>query len=128
PPWGGEARRKAGGRGHRSRFVRNTPSPTLPRLRGREHTEIAALSATKFVVCLPRLRGGAFDRGRGLAEQDGAFLRRADAAHIRVHRFCLLVGPLDRGAPTDRFEPALEVREIGDVLALPLIRHDPGID
>src|SRR5262245_60710025 len=71
-------------------------------------------------VTLPRLRGGAVDRRRGLAEQDRALLRGADAAHVRVDRLRLLVGALDRRPRARRLEPALEVREIGDVLALAL--------
>src|SRR5215475_3519035 len=79
-------------------------------------------------LTLSRLRGGAVDRRRGLAEQDRTLLWSADAAHIRVDRLRLLVGALDRRPRAHRFEPALEVREVGDVLALALVRHDPGID
>src|SRR5690242_13146073 len=70
---------------------------------------------TRPLACL---RGGAFNRGCGLAEQDCALLRGADAAHIRIDGLRLLVGALDRGTRTDRFEPTLEVRKVGDVLAL----------
>src|SRR5262249_49014711 len=73
---------------------------------------------------LSRLRGGAVDRRRGLAEQDRTLLRGADAAHVRVDHLRLLVGALDRRPRAHRLEPALEVREIGDVLALTLVRHD----
>src|SRR5215831_10285195 len=79
-------------------------------------------------LTLSRLRGGAVDRRRGLAEQDRTLLWSADAAHIRVDRLRLLVGALDRRPRAHRFEPALEVREVGDVLALAFVRHDPGID
>src|SRR5512133_1252609 len=74
------------------------------------------------------LRSGAFHRGCGLAEQDRALLRGADAAHVGIDGLRLLVGAFDRRARTDGFEPTLEMRKIGDVLPLPLVRHDPGID
>src|ERR1700733_700709 len=66
-------------------------------------------------------------RGRGLAEQDRAFLGGADAALVRIDLLDHGVGALNRGPGADRFEPALEVREILDPLALALMRHDPGI-
>src|SRR2546426_12194694 len=76
---------------------------------------------------LPRLRGRALNRGRGLAEQDGALLRGANAAEIGIDRLCLLVGAHDCGARADCFEPALEMREIFELLTLALVGHDPGI-
>src|SRR6266446_779049 len=75
----------------------------------------------------PRLRGGALDRGRGLAEQDGALLGSADAALVRVDRLRLVVGAHHRRPRADRLEPALEMRKIPELLALPLVGHDPGI-
>src|SRR4029453_19580349 len=72
--------------------------------------------------------GGAVDRGGGLAEQDRAVLRGAEASLIRVDRLRLLVGALDRRSRLDRLEPALDVGKILELLALALVRHDPGID
>src|SRR5260370_33314952 len=77
---------------------------------------------------LSRLCGGALDRGRGLPEQDRVLLRGADAAHVGVHRLRLFVGALARGPGADRFEPALEVRELGYVLPLPFVGQDPRIN
>src|SRR5271155_2122522 len=50
----------------------------------------------------------------GLAEQDGAFLGRTNAAGIRIDFRRPVVGFDHRGPRLDRFKPALEVREIGD--------------
>src|SRR5258708_38492273 len=74
-----------------------------------------------YVRPLPRLGGGALHRRRGLAEQDRALLGGADAALVRVDHLDLVVGAHHGGARTDRFEPALEVREIVDLLALALV-------
>ena len=54
----------------------------------------------------------AVDRSGGLAEQNGALFRGANAAQIRIYLLRLGVGAFDRRAGTDRFEPALELREI----------------
>ena len=66
-------------------------------------------------------------RRRGLAEQDGALLGGADAARARIDLLRLCVGAHDRRARFDRVEPALEMREVGELLALALPRHDPRI-
>src|SRR4029077_11567850 len=76
----------------------------------------------------PRAGSRALDRGRGLAEQDRTLFRRADAAHIGIDRLRLPVGALDGRPRADRLEPALEMREILELLALAFVRHDPGID
>ena len=44
-----------------------------------------------------------------------------------VDRLGLLVGLHRRGPRPDRLEPALEVGEVLELLALPLVRHDPRI-
>src|SRR5215831_14430148 len=38
------------GRGHTTRFVLPTPSPTLPRKRERERTEIAGMSGANYIA------------------------------------------------------------------------------
>src|SRR5579863_5562759 len=72
----------------------------------------------------PRRNG---DRLCGLAEQDGALLRGADAALIGIDLRRPFVGLDHRGPRFDRFEPALEMRKVGDVLTLALPWHHPGI-
>ena len=65
------------------------------------------------------------DGGRGLAEQDLLVL----VAHLLrpVDRVALGIGRDRGGLVVDGLEPAFQVLEIVEVLALPLIGHDPGI-
>src|SRR6478752_1070253 len=66
---------------------------------------------------------------RGLAEQDLAFLLGAvdRLAKIRIDLFRLGVGTRGRGPCLNRFQPALQMREVVDILILVLVGHDPGI-
>src|SRR5580704_4604650 len=64
--------------------------------------------------------------GRGLPEQDPPLLLGRDP-RLGVDRFRLLVGAHSGWALPDRFEPALEVREILKLLPLALVRNDPRI-
>src|SRR5215207_1008193 len=66
------------------------------------------------------------DRG-GLPEEHLLGVLRHRGADGRVHFLRLLIGPDRRRARLDRLEPALEVREIVEVLPLALIRNDPRI-
>src|SRR5216683_4656460 len=63
----------------------------------------------------------------GLAEQNPALLLGAidGLAEIRIDLLRLGVGALGRGTDLDRFQPALQVRKLLDVLALVLVRHHP---
>src|SRR3984885_2394250 len=74
-----------------------------------------------------RALSGRVDRLRGLAEQDRAFFRGADAALAGIDLGRPLVGLYHRGPRLDGFEPALQIREVGQFLALALPRHDPRI-
>src|SRR5829696_10216734 len=65
--------------------------------------------------------------GSGLAEKHllrGVRHRRTER---RVDLLRLFVGADRRRAGLDRLEPALQMREVVEVLALALMRHDPGI-
>src|ERR1700738_3014226 len=66
---------------------------------------------------------------RGLAEQHppGPFGERGTGVDGRVDGGGLLVGAHGGGPVVDRLEPALEVREILELLSLPLVRHDPRV-
>src|SRR3954454_23746133 len=46
---------------------------------------------------------------------------------LRIDLFALLVGTYHSGPLTDRFEPALEMRKVLELLLLTLVRHDPRI-
>src|SRR3977135_330328 len=62
---------------------------------------------------------------RGLAEQD--LFRLLGDARLGVDGLGELIGAHRRGPRLDGLEPAFQVGEILDLLALPLIRHDPRI-
>src|ERR1700681_3831667 len=66
-------------------------------------------------------------RCRGLAEQDGALFGGPYAGRIGVDLLGFLVGPHDGRPAAHGFEPALEMRKVVYLLALALVRHDPGI-
>src|SRR5439155_17208166 len=72
--------------------------------------------------------GGAGGGGRGGGGGGGGGLGGGGGGRVRVGRLGLLVGALERRPCADRFEPALEVREVRDVLPLPLVGHDPGVN
>src|SRR5258706_12759730 len=66
---------------------------------------------------------------RGLAEQQLALFLGADRrlAVIRIDLLGQRVGARRRRPLADGLEPALEMREVIDILALVLVRHDPGL-
>src|SRR6266513_4080375 len=66
---------------------------------------------------------------RGLAEQHAPGLLGERAAGVggRVDRGRLLVGAHGGGAAVEGLEPALELREILELLSLRFVRHDPGV-
>src|SRR5262245_24798546 len=72
-----------------------------------------------------RLACSVRDRRRGLTKQDGALLRGANAAMTGIDLLRQLVGPLHRRTRRDSVEPAFEMREVADLLALQLMRHHP---
>src|SRR5450756_2535873 len=65
----------------------------------------------------------------GLAEQQLALFLGADRglAEIRIDLLGPGIGAHGGGALADGFQPALQMREVVDVLALVLVRHHPGI-
>src|SRR6266404_6718510 len=65
----------------------------------------------------------------GLSEQQLALFVGADRrlAVIRIDLLGPGVGAHRRRPLADSLEPALQMREVVDVLALVLVRHDPGI-
>jgi DNA-binding Lrp family transcriptional regulator len=67
----------------------------------------------------------ALDRFRRLPEQNPA--RRIGHGGLRVDLLGERIGALHRRAGADCLEPALEIGKIRELLALPLMRHDPGI-
>src|ERR1019366_9416248 len=67
------------------------------------------------------------DRCCRLAEQDRTLFSGPDAGRIGIDLLGLAVGPHDGGSGTHRLEPSLEMRKVVDLLALALMRHDPGI-
>src|SRR3954447_19614431 len=77
----------------------------------------------------PRDSAALLHDGSGLAEQQLAFFLGSDRrlAVIRIDLLGLGVGAHGGGPLADGLEPALEMREVVDVLALVLVRHDPGI-
>src|SRR5437588_10821217 len=97
-------------------------------LAGKSACRFAGRPGMTFENASARACRRAVDRSGGLAEQDGALFRGANAAQIRIYLLRLGVGTFDRRAGTDRFEPALELREIFQLLALALVRHDPRVN
>src|SRR3954449_623838 len=77
----------------------------------------------------PRDSAALLHDGSGLAEQQLAFFLGSDRrlAVIRIDLLGLGVGTHGGGPLADGLEPALQMREVVDVLALVLVRHDPGI-
>src|ERR1700724_1586857 len=71
--------------------------------------------------------GGSLHHGRGLAEQQLALLLGADRglAEVRIDLFGERVGAHGRGPGADGIHPALQMRELLDVLTLVLVGHDP---
>src|SRR5215216_2064475 len=65
--------------------------------------------------------------GSGLAEKHFLCGVRHRRAERRVDLLRLFIGAHRRRAGLDRLEPALQMREIVEILPLALMRHDPGI-
>src|SRR3984957_12640692 len=76
---------------------------------------------------LLRALSGRVYRLRGLAEQNRAFFRGADAALAGIDLRRPLVGLDHRRPLLDGFEPTLQIRKVGQFLTLALPRHDPRI-
>src|SRR5262249_52677902 len=85
--------------------------------------DCGALKSTSSVMVFTGLRSA--HHGGSLPEQDLA--RLLGDARRRVDRLRQLVNLHGRGPRLDRLEPALEVGEVLELLALPLPRHDPRI-
>ena len=64
---------------------------------------------------------------RRLPEQNGALFRGANAALARIDLRRPFIGLDHRRPRLDGFQPAFQMREVGDVLALTLPRHHPRI-
>src|SRR5258705_8368780 len=86
-----------------------------------------AMAAAAAAVRAGRARCISGPSARGLAEQHapGLFGEGGPGVDGRVDGGGLLVGAHGGRTVVDRLEPALEVREILDLLSLRLVRHDP---
>src|SRR2546429_28585 len=88
-----------------------------------------AIAAAAAAVPAGQARGIGGPSTRGLAEQHAPGLLGERGAGVggRVDRGRLLVGAHGGRTVVDGLEPALELREILELLSLRFVRHDPEI-
>jgi hypothetical protein len=88
------------------------------------HGRLACTAAEELNESLARLTAPPNDC-RGLSEEDAprTVINRGPGVDLRG----LVISPDGCGAASDIFEPAREVGELVDILALTLVRNDPGI-
>src|SRR6195256_2725266 len=88
-----------------------------------------ARAAAARAVRAGQARGISGPSARALAEQHapGLFGEGGPGVDGRVDGGGFLVGAHGGRTIVDGLEPAFEVREILELLSLPLVRHDPGV-
>src|SRR6266850_4511291 len=96
---------------------------------GAPSARCAMAAAAAAAVRAGQARGISGTSARGLAEQHapGLFGEGGPGVDGRVDGGGLLVGAHGGRTVVDRLEPALQVREILELLSLPLVWHDPRV-